>query len=277
MALGATPSFSCVCIGALLMSSSAPAAGQERYDTDLELVLAVDVSKSMNEEELLLQRRGYTEAFRSPEIIKAITSGIHGNISVLYLEWASRGHARTTVPWMTIDSAESARRFAERLERQDLVRVDRTSISNALKIAGKEIESNEFNGIRRVIDISGDGPNNQGERVSAVRDRLVGAGIVINGLPLMISDVVGGFGIENLDEYYKKCVIGGPGSFVIAVTDLKQFHGAIKRKLYLEIAGRKAKPDVVSVQFQDAGDGPDCLVGEKIWRNFMERYNFNTD
>ena len=249
-------------------------AGTEHGEaTDLELVLAVDVSKSMDNGELTVQRQGYAAAFRSPRVIGAITSGLHGHIAVLYLEWAGRGHAFTSIPWTRIGSAAAAHEFAERLESLDGEQIDRTSISHALLVSAEEIEANGWLGQRRVIDISGDGPNNQGEPVAPVRDLIVQAGIVINGLPLMINDGRRGFGIRDLDRYYEDCVTGGPGSFVIAVHEWGQFADAVERKLFTEIAGGLP----YRIRLASADDESDCLVGERIWNDFRRRYNFGDD
>jgi hypothetical protein len=246
---------------------------------DLELVIAVDVSMSMREAERIVQRRGYAEAFREPQIIEAITSGVNGAIAVAYLEWAGQEHATVRIPWTRIDSRESALEYAEELEGQELTRVDRTSLSNALRVAGQVFSGNGWRGTRRVIDISGDGPNNQGAAVAPVRDRLVALGVVINGLPIMVESDFTGFNIDNLDAYFRECVTGGPGSFVIAVRDWRHFGDAVKRKLYLEIAGAAPAPPpaVPASAREQQGEAVDCMIGEKVWREFMKRFNFTDD
>jgi hypothetical protein len=250
---------------------------------DLELILAVDVSMSMGENERVIQRDGYAQAFREPIIIDAITGGHYGAIAVAYLEWAGSRHAELRIPWTHIDSRDGALGFADIIANLPLLRVDRTSISNALSHAGRAIIGNRWEGARRVIDISGDGPNNQGEPVVPVRDKLVDSGIVINGLPLMVESNFIGFNIDNLDRYYEECVTGGPGSFVIPVYEWQHFADAVKRKLYLEIAGlspahlpeKSIQP--VSAEADNTHSQVDCQIGERKWREFRERFNFPSE
>jgi Protein of unknown function (DUF1194) len=242
---------------------------------DLELVLAVDVSRSMDVEEQLLQRRGYVEAFRSKEVIDAITQGGYGQIAVLYLEWAGMGITNVVVPWTLINDTKSAVVFSDLLNMQQPQRLSRTSISSALTRASAEFGTSQWKGLRRIIDVSGDGPNNQGPPVANVRDLAVQSGIVINGLPLMVRSNTYGFGIEHLDSYYFDCVTGGTGSFVLPVYSWAEFPEAVRRKLVLEITGleREQRPvPVVSEQggYDDPGREPiDCLIGEKLWEMRM--------
>lgn len=250
-----------------------PGKAQERID--LELVLAVDVSRSMDIQEQLLQRRGYSAAFRSREVVDAITGGGFGKIAVLYMEWAGVGITNVIVPWTMIDSMESSTAFADALDKQSPRRLSRTSISNALQTASGLFGQQPWRGLRRVVDVSGDGPNNQGQPIEFWRDELVKSGIVINGLPLMIRTSTFGFGIENLDEYYFDCVTGGTGSFVLPVYKWEEFPQAVRRKLVLEIAGARflRGADVLTampVAFDDP-DRPkvDCLIGEKLWQQRM--------
>ena len=140
----------------------------------------------MDIQEQLLQRRGYVEAFKSKEVIDAITQGGYGKIAVLYMEWAGTGIANIVVPWTLIDSRDAAFEFSELLKQQTPHRLSRTSISNALGYASAQFGTSPWKGLRKVIDVSGDGPNNQGLPVTAARDKAVKAGIIINGLPLMI-------------------------------------------------------------------------------------------
>jgi len=238
---------------------------------DVELVLAVDVSWSMDADEQRLQRDGYAAAFRDPLIIQAIVEGGWGAISVTYFEWAGTQYHRMIVPWTVIKNAQTARAFADKLVREPIGRLRRTSISGAMVAARDLFKRNPFKGLRRVIDISGDGANNEGFPVEPVRDILVNEGTTINGLPIMIKRGGPGsfFSIANLDEYYRDCVIGGTGAFFIPVTDKRRFTAAIRRKLLLEIAGRQ--PRIIFAQSKPPGPRADCLIGEKRWREWQER------
>ncbi|WP_294642674.1 DUF1194 domain-containing protein [uncultured Aureimonas sp.] len=260
--------------GSLLSSIPAVAAGDE--PVDVELVIAVDVSWSMDYGELDIQRNGYVAAFRSPELQQAITDGMHGRVAVTYVEWAGDTSQQVVLPWTLIDGKDSAEAFAYRLAEARPDRMRRTSISSAIDFAAGLFDRNGFEGMRRVIDVSGDGPNNQGRPVTDARDAAVARGITINGLPLMTQgdDLRGGWGsIQNLDRYYSDCVIGGPGAFVIPVNDWEQFPQAVRRKLVLELAGLwpvRLKPGVV---VPVAADGPptNCLIGEAQWQERWQR------
>lgn len=206
-------------------------------DVDLELVLAVDVSGSMDDEEHRIQRQGYAAALRHPDVHRAIQSGARRRIAVIYFEWAGNHQQHVTVDWTLIHDGQSATAVAEKLLVMPRAPIRGTSISSGLAFAGT-LFGKAYRGDRRVIDISGDGPNNRGPAVEPVRAALLGQGIVINGLPLTISPTYGYYGTDGgLTAYYRDCVIGGPGSFVIPVTDINQFAEAVRRKLILEIAG----------------------------------------
>lgn len=237
---------------------------------DLELVLAVDVSLSMDLDEQRLQRDGYVAAFRDPEVHKAITSGPHGRIAVTYMEWAGPPSQQVVIPWTVIDGAATANALAERLERAPISRARMTSISAALQFSGRLLGASGVRGIRRVIDVSGDGPNNAGEPVVPVRDGLVADGIVINGLPVMLKLASGFFDLADLDRYYADCVIGGSGSFMIPIKERSEFRTATRRKLLLEIAGYAPPPQLVRVQVPAPEPQSDCLIGEYQWRRYMD-------
>ncbi|MBP0440755.1 DUF1194 domain-containing protein [Tianweitania sediminis] len=242
---------------------------------DVELVLAVDVSLSMSPMELDIQRRGYVEALTHDAVLQAIRDGVHGRIAVTYFEWAGDTTQRVIVPWTVIASKEDARAFVARLTARPPYSARRTSISGALAFAADLFAESDFKGLKRVIDISGDGPNNQGVPVVSVRDALTADGITINGLPLMTSSgFSGGFDIANLDLYYRECVIGGPGAFMVPVNDWTQFPEAIRRKLVLELAGRRPEGGDLPLVLA-AGEQPyDCLIGEKQWNS--RRWNWTT-
>lgn len=253
-------------LGLMLFAFGANDARAEEK-IDLELVLAVDISLSMDQDEQRLQRNGYISAFRHPDIIAAIKSGGYGRIAVSYIEWAGVDNHRVIVPWTFIDSAETANKFASKLETEDINSARRTSISSGLLYASKLFENNGYEGIRRVVDVSGDGPNNMGPAVHETRDLLISKGIVINGLPVTLkaNDPAGFYDVRMLEFYYEDCVIGGFGSFLVAVRDRKEFAIAIRRKLILEIAGARPRIILAQTQVKPPREKTDCLIGEKIW------------
>ena len=210
-------------------------------NVDVELVIAVDVSYSMDPDEQELQREGYITGLTSPEFLNALHQGMHGKIAITYFEWAGSTDQRVVVPWRLIDGPASARAFADEIARAPYRRAYRTSISGALRFAQPLFEGSGFRGLRRVIDVSGDGVNNQGVPVTLMRDEALERGITINGLPILLKrPSAATMDIENLDVYYEDCVIGGPGAFVIPIKERDQFREATRTKLVLEIAGRAA-------------------------------------
>lgn len=255
----------------IVQTQFAPGAAAQT-SVDLELVIAVDVSLSMDIDEQRLQRDGYVAAFRDSEIHKAITSGGHGRIAVIYMEWAGPVSQNVVVPWTVIDGAAAARAFADKLEAVQISRARLTSISAALKFSQELFATSAVKGLRRVIDVSGDGPNNAGEPVVPVRDELVASGIVINGLPIMLhTAVTTAFDISDLDQYYGNCVIGGTGAFMVPVRQLAEFASAIRRKLLLEISGVEIPARITPAQNVSPNEGYDCLTGEKRWRWYFDR------
>jgi len=256
----------------VLVMPPSPAAAQDR-PVDLELVLAVDVSRSMDEDELALQRDGYVSALAHPEVIDAITSGVNGRIAVTYVEWAGANSQAVILPWRLIDGADSARAAAAELARGSGTVMRRgTSISGALLFAAGLFDDNGFDGMRRAIDISGDGPNNAGWPVSGAREAALAKGITINGLPVVLKR--GGFGglpePEMLDAYYRDCVIGGPGAFIVPVRATGQFADAIRRKLVLEISGIAPAATPAAFVRVQAGD-TDCMIGEKTRPRWLDQ------
>jgi hypothetical protein len=219
---------------------------------DTELVIAVDVSNSMDPEEQELQREGYIAGITSREFMSALRSGMHGKVAITYFEWAGLYDQRIIMPWRLIDGPESADAVANEIARAPYRRAPRTSIFGALQFAKPLFDASGYGGIRRVIDVSGDGVNNMGPPVTMMRDEVLAAGITINGLPIMLKRP-GGYGLyamrfENLDVYYEDCVIGGPGSFVISIKEREQFKEATRHKLVLEIAGRTPQRRIVPAQ-----------------------------
>jgi hypothetical protein len=212
----------------LLGHTPSQAAAQAKVD--LALVLAVDVSGSMDPDEQALQREGFVEAFRSPLVHNAIHSGIRGRIAVTYMEWSSRSFQTIIVPWTVIDDPESASQFAERLARAPITRLGSTSISGAIDFGIGLIGQSEAEPLRRVVDVSGDGPNDSGRPVVLARDEAVAKGITINGLPIMLKRPSGQGDMEHLDLYYRDCVIGGAEAFMIPVRERQDFTEAIRTK-----------------------------------------------
>ncbi len=220
-------------------------------DVDLALVIAVDVSNSMDLDEQALQREGFVQAFRSPQVHDAIRKGMLGKIAVIYMDWAGILNQRVVIPWTVIDGPESAASFADRLEKASNRRGPRTSISSAIEYATQLLGEADVNPTRRVIDVSGDGPNNQGRAVTLARDEAVEKGITINGLPLMLKRPSGPWDLENLDQYYRDCVIGGIGAFMVPVRDKNQFAALVRTKIVREIAGTlDPEPRVVLTQIE---------------------------
>jgi len=268
---------------ACVLAAVAPAQAQSKR-VDLELVLAVDISQSMEQDEHALQRGGYVEAFQHDDVINALLSGPEGKIAVVYMEWAGDFEPIITIPWTIIDSKKAALAFAEKLANEPIFGEQRTSISTALYTALDLIQKNDISSHRQAIDVSGDGANNAGGPVEEARDLVVKSGITINGLPIMLNKPSQFYDIDHLDRYYKQCVIGGEAAFIAPVFDLKHLAGTIRKKLVMEIAGIDIEPGMAPIQFADAPEKAepgapllqrvqlklptekmDCLIGEKVW------------
>lgn len=232
---------------------------------DVELVLAVDVSYSMDPEEQALQREGYVLALTSKEFLQALRQGANGKIAVTYFEWAGQFDQKVVMPWRLIDGPEAADAVAAEIARVPYRRASRTSISGALRFAKPLFDESGYKGLRRVIDVSGDGANNAGPLVQSTRDDVLAAGITINGLPIMLKrPFVGSMDIEDLDVYYEDCVIGGAGSFVIPIREREKFIEATRTKLVLEIAGRQPETRLIPASSQ--APRISCTIGEKMWQ-----------
>jgi hypothetical protein len=280
----------CVSIGAVLIAGAmaggdvagiaapnpavvAPGSGNHLADAkdnaatvDVELILAVDVSYSMDMDELAIQREGYAQAIVSKEFLQALKSLPNGKISVTYFEWAASSDQKIIIPWRVIDGPETADAVANEIMKTPIRRASRTSISGAIYFALPLFEENPYHGLRRVIDISGDGPNNNGAPIVGARDAALEKGIIINGLPIMVKEPsYSTMDIDNLDFYYEDCVIGGPGSFVVAIKDRDKFKEAIRSKLLLEVAGRTPARRIVPVAEREPRVS--CMIGEKIWQD----------
>lgn len=231
---------------------------------DVELVFAVDTSRSMDQDEQILQREGYAQALTDPRVFEAIRSGPLQKVAIAYLEWGGPWSQRVVLDWTIIRTREDAELAATILRAPPIESASGTSISGGLRKAAEMIENNAYVGDRMVIDVSGDGPNNTGEPVVPVRDALLEAGFEINGLPIMIKRPGGLFNIEDLDVYYQDCVVGGHAAFVVPVRAKEEFIPAIRRKLVLELSGRApAEARLIPAA------GTDCLIGEKRRRNWL--------
>jgi hypothetical protein len=219
---------------ALTTSRHARAQGEP---VDVLLVLAVDVSRSVDDDEARLQREGYRAAVSDPQVIEAIRGGMIGAIGLAYVEWAGAEYQRLVLPWMRIGGVAEARAWSEKLAEAPRASLSWTSISGGLDFSRTVLAQAPYEATRRVIDVSGDGVNNSGGPVELARDRLVAEGVTINGLPI-VNDrpTFGRMPPIPLDEYYRDSVIGGAGAFVIVAEDFQSFGNAVKRKLIREIA-----------------------------------------
>ena len=246
-----------------LAATAFPAFAADPVGVDLELVLAVDVSRSMDLDEQELQRDGYVRAFRHPEVIRTITEGPRGRIAVTYFEWAGTEFHAVVAPWTIIAGRKDAEAFADKIAASPFTREIGTSISSGLLFAVGQFLASGARGDRRAIDVSGDGANNTGMRVDTTRDWVVRQGITINGLPIMLKpNDFGRFNIPHLDSYYANCVIGGPGAFMITIDNPDRFDMATRRKLVLEISG--LPPRLIFAAEEGGSRLPaDCLAGEK--------------
>jgi hypothetical protein len=254
-----------------VVAAPGPQLAQQRVETeanavDVQLILAVDVSYSMDMDELAIQREGYAQAIVSRDFLQALKTGPHGKVAVTYFEWAASSDQKIIIPWRVIDGPESADAVAAEILKTPIRRASRTSISGAIYFAMPLFEDSPYKGLRRVIDISGDGPNNNGAPVTIARDEALSKGIIINGLPIMVKEPsYSTMDIDNLDYYYEDCVIGGPGSFVLSIKDREKFKEAIRTKLLMEVAGRM--PEKVPVVEKDKEPRVSCMIGEKIWQD----------
>ena len=226
-----------LCLLALLLLAQ-PAPAQDRKEVDVSLVLAVDISGSIDPDEARLQREGYVDAFRDPAIVKAILSGNHGRIAVAYFEWSDSWVQKLLVDWTLLDSEAAIAGFTARLSEAPISIARRTSISGAIRYAIPMFSSSPYEAERKVLDISGDGSNNDGGLVTDLRHEALKDRIVINGLPIM-NDRPNPFGFpseNDLDKYYLHCVTGGPRSFVEVATNFEDFPRAVRKKLLQEVA-----------------------------------------
>jgi len=233
-------------IRALLVSIFAgaamfPAVASAAEQVDLLLVLAADVSRSVDSEKFQLQREGYAAAMSDPRVLDAIRSGRNGRVGVAFVEWSGIGSQRVVIDWTTVSDAESAKGFGDRLLEAPRSFADRTSISGAIEFAMGQFARAPFESARRTIDVSGDGTNNSGPDVTQVRDEAIAQGVTINGL-VILSETPLAWNPDHtnppggLENYYRNNVIGGPGAFVLTAQNFNSFGQAIVKKMIAEVA-----------------------------------------
>lgn len=226
--------------GAASLARIGPARADE--PVDVALVLAVDVSRSVDEDEARLQREGYRAAITDPKVVEAIRGGMLGSIALAYVEWAGIEYQRTVLPWTRIAQQSDADAWAAALERAPRASLSWTSVSGAIEVSRRLLNECPHEATRRVMDISGDGVNNSGPPAEIARDRAVAEGMTINGLPILNDRPTFGRAPPiPLDIYYRESVIGGQGAFMIAAEDFEAFGNAVRRKLIREIAGLPGK------------------------------------
>lgn len=240
----------CAVLALLAQFCGAAGAAEGRTtDVDVALVLAVDISMSMTPAELALQRDGYVSAFRSPELLRAVSSGSVGRISVTLVEWGGPLSQSVVIPWTTVATREDLESFAAQLSKETPTRSYysaagmSTSISSLLVFSAFLLDSQkDVRAARQVIDVSGDGPNNAGQRVDEARDAVIARGITINGLAIDLPRVVQAGTAPRLQNtlkvYFERCVIGGPSAFAVGIEDMAQIGPALRRKLVNEIVAR---------------------------------------
>jgi hypothetical protein len=278
----------------LLLLFALPAQAQDKKEVDLALALAIDISGSIDPDEAHLQRQGYVEAFRDPVIVRAILGGAHGRIAVAYYEWSDSWLQKLLLDWTLLDSEQAIAAFAQRLADSPISIARRTSISGAIRYAIPLFGRSPYDPVRKVLDISGDGSNNDGGLVTDMRHEALKERISINGLPIM-NDRPNPFGFPNeadLDDYYLHCVTGGPHSFVEVARNFDDFPRAVRKKLLQEVADtdmddrgpRLLKPGIRFAQsarrepaetdytkFIRPGYEPGCDVGERRSREFWQK------
>jgi hypothetical protein len=248
---------------ALVLLFATPAAAQDRKAVDLALAMAIDISGSIDPDEAHLQREGYVQAFRDPVIVKAILGGSNGRIAVAYYEWSDAWVQRILIDWTLLDSEASIAAFASRLAAAPISIARRTSISGAIRYAIPLFGRSPYEAERKVLDISGDGSNNDGALVTDMRHEALKERIVINGLPIM-NDRPNPFGFpseEDLDKYYLACVTGGPRSFVEVARNFEDFPRAVRKKLLQEVADIGPRYDF------DIGGLADLREGTRLAQN----------
>jgi len=235
---------------ALLACTLLPASAVAAEAVDLLLVLAADVSRSVDGPKFQLQREGYASALSDPRVLNVIKSGVNGRIAVSLVEWSGQTSQKVVIDWMVIDGAHAAQQFGDRLLETPRSFADRTSISGGIDSAVAELARSPYTANRQTIDVSGDGTNNSGRDVKEARDDALKLGITINGL-VILSEHPLPWNPEHtnppggLANYYRNNVMGGPGAFVMEAKDFQSFGQAIINKLIAEIAQRPAPAPTV--------------------------------
>ena len=220
------------CAAALIVAFLLAPGAKAQTNVDLDLVLAVDVSGSVNHDRFELQKQGYANAFRDPRVLQAIRAGAHRSIAVAMVQWTGPSLHVVVVDWTLVRDTDTAGELAAAIAAAPRALYGGgTSLSGAIDYGMAMLTESRYQAPRRAIDISGDGSNNRGRPAELARDEAVRQGVVINGLPILTLE-------PDLDEYYRTNVIGGPGSFVIAVKNYDAFAEAIIDKLVNEIAAR---------------------------------------
>lgn len=226
-----------------VIASLAAAPSRAAEQVDLELVITTDVSYSVDDMEARMQREGAVTAFRSPEVVEAIKAGTLGKIAVAYIDFSNANASRVVVDWQVVHDKASAEAFADAIAIARKTDGVQTSIASGIEMAARMIEDNDYEGMKKVIDVSGDGPNNEGRRVDHVRDEIVASGVIINGLPIVTeADKFDVYYLPDLDKYYAGCVIGGPGAFIQIANGFADLARALRRKLVLEISDASKPP-----------------------------------
>ena len=232
-----------------MVGTAVPLAWAQTASTvvvDLNLVLAVDVSGSVNQRRFELQRDGYAAAFRNPRVLKAVRGGgLQGRIAVTMVQWTGPALQIITVPWVVVADEASAEAVANAIERSPRQLFSGgTSISGAVDYSASLFARPPYDAPRRVIDVSGDGANNRGRPVTAARDDAIAKGITINGLPILELE-------PDLDEHYKNNVIGGPNAFMVTAQTFEEFADAVLKKLVTEISGGPAPRHTAALRLED--------------------------
>jgi hypothetical protein len=238
--------FVSLALSALLIAAPLPLRAEQALD--VKIVLAADVSRSIDADEFTLQQRGYASAITDPRVIDAILAGRHGAIAIAFVEWAGSDEQKTIIDWKVIASAGDARAFSDALLAAPRAFVGRTAIGSAIDFSAGLLEAPGPDADRVVIDVSGDGTSNQGSSVTGARDAATGAGVTINGLAIFNRSAAAQGGYlalhtnppGGIDKYYRDNVIGGLGAFVIRIDDFNSFEQAMIEKLITEISALPA-------------------------------------